>query len=123
MVKKEQYTIEPIDVDGDGIPDGDLVSKYVNGKLISRKFVPLTKLKKIADNSSSKTNVQNNSSKKSKVIYKNLPNVQDTDKPVLVQDTTGIAQYIKQGAATQAGRLATDAVVDGIKGLFAGDEE
>ena len=123
MVKKVQYTIEPIDVDGDGIPDGDLVSKYVNGKLMSRKFVALTKLKKIADNSSSKSNVQDNSSKKSKVIYKNLPNVQDTDKPVLVQDTTGIAQYIKQGAATQAGRLATDAVVDGIKGLFAGDEE
>ena len=41
MVKKVQYTIEPIDVDGDGIPDGDLVSKYVNGKLMSRKFVAL----------------------------------------------------------------------------------
>lgn len=121
MVKKVQYTIEPIDVDGDGIPDGDLVSKYINGKLLSRKFVPLTKLKKIVDNSSS--NVQDNLSKKSKVIYKNLPNVQDTNKPVLVQDTTGFAQYIKQGAATQAGRLGTDAVVDGIKGLFAGDEE
>ena len=124
MVKKEQYTVESIDVDGDGIPDGDLVTKYVNGKVISRKFVPLSKLKNIAKNIKT---VQNQNvktvSKSPKMIYKNIPPVQDTNKPVLVQDTTGFAQYIKAGAGHEAGRLATDAVVDGFKSLFAGDDE
>lgn len=120
MVKKEQYTIESIDVDGDGIPDGDLVTKYINGKVVSRKFVPLTKLKKIA------ANIQNQNVKTPKsapkMVYKNIPQVQDTNKPVLIQDKTGFAQYIKAGAGHEAGKLATDAVVDGLKDLFSDDE-
>ena len=121
----EQYTVEAIDVDGDGRPDGDLVSKYVNGKLVSRKFVPHAKLKKIAS-AARKAAVATPATPGSKKvrIYKNVPapNPQKNG-PVMVADQTGFAQYLKMGAATQAGALATNAVVDGIAGLFSGDAE
>ena len=41
-----RYTVEPIDIDADGVPDGDLVTKYVNGVVESKRFVPLETLKK-----------------------------------------------------------------------------
>ena len=40
------YAVEKIDKDGDEISDGDLVTKYVNGKIVARKFVPLKDIKK-----------------------------------------------------------------------------
>ena len=39
----------PIDVDGDGEPDGSLVTMFVNGKPVSKKFLPFQKLKGIVD--------------------------------------------------------------------------
>jgi hypothetical protein len=130
MVKKDQYTVETIDVDGDGIPDGELVIHYINGKIKSKKFVPLKKLKKIANDVekiSKAENKKNNKTPKTppktpKMIYKTIPEVQETDKPVLIQDETKFAQYIKAGAGNQIGRLATDAVADALAGLFEDDE-
>lgn len=139
MVKKQkvQFTVEPIDVDGDNIPDGDLVTKYVNGKAVSRKYVPLKKLKKIVDNAQEyATAMENNVNNRSKstgktprtpggtrIVYKNMPDVENTDKPVMVADQTGFGQYIKAGAGLQLGSMATEAVVNGIADLFSGGEE
>lgn len=129
MVKKQkvQYTVEAIDVDGDNIPDGDLVTKYVNGKVVSRKYVPLKKLKKVvhdAELANENANVSRGATPRTpggtRIVYKNMPNVQDTDRPVMVADQTGFGQYIKAGAGLEAGRIATDAVVSGIASLFSG---
>ena len=127
--KKVQYTVEPIDIDGDSIPDGDLVTKYVNGKVESRKFVPLTKLKKIAQDANNSARENAGPTGKtprtpggSKIVYKNMPDVQNTDKPVMVADQTGFGQYIKAGAGLQAGSMATEAVVNGLSSLFGGSE-
>jgi hypothetical protein len=138
---REQYTVEPIDVDGDGIPDGDMVTKYVNGKVVSRKFVPMKKIQQIVAKSMASSAASSASRpKKARAppsatqgmvyaswaglgggcapTYKRLPEVQESNKPVLVQDSTGFAQYVKAGAGMEAGRLATDAVVDGLEDLF-----
>ena len=51
-----QYTIESIDVNGDGIPDGDLISQCAReGRRdarakVGRKFVPIDDIKKLVDN-------------------------------------------------------------------------
>jgi hypothetical protein len=127
MPKKEkvQYTIEPIDIDGDNIPDGDLVTKYVNGKVVTRKFVPLKKLKKVVKEAAAKiakTQGQSQAAPRTpQMVYKNMPAVDQTDKPVMVADQTGFGQYIKAGAGLEAGRMATEAVVSGITSLFSGD--
>lgn len=123
--KNVTYTVEAIDVDGDGIPDGDLVTMFVNGKVVSRKFVPHEKMKQIADNAVAQQPQTPGTGRQKRLIYKNVPAVPDPQRngPVMVADQTGFAQYIKMGAATQAGALATNAVVDGIAGLFSGGEE
>ena len=122
----ETYTVVTIDVDGDGIPDGDLVTKFVNGKVVSRKFVPHQKMKQIVDNAAAQQPQTPKTGRQKRLIYKNVPaTAPDPQRngPVMVADQTGFAQYIKMGAATQAGSLATNAVVDGIAGLFSGGEE
>jgi hypothetical protein len=128
--KKVQYTVEAIDIDGDNIPDGDLVTKYVNGKVVSRKFVPLKKLKKVVKEAQAQQQQQlqaNNAPATprtpggSRIVYKNMPQVQDTNNPVMVADQTGFGQYIKAGAGLQAGSMATEAVVSGISSLFSSE--
>jgi hypothetical protein len=116
---KEQFTVEPIDIDGDNIPDGDLVTKYVNGKVVSRKFVQLKKLEAIADGVNTTANASSTNTRgANKFVYKQMPNITETEKPVLVQDSTGFAQYMKMGAGLTAGQIATTTVFDGLKGLF-----
>lgn len=125
--KKVQYTVEAIDIDGDNIPDGDLVTKYVNGKVVSRKFVPLKKLKKAVKDAQVQQ-MANDAAPATprtpggtRIVYKNMPNVQDTNNPVMVADQTGFGQYIKAGAGLQAGSMATEAVVSGIASLFSSE--
>ena len=123
--KNVTYTVEAIDVDGDGIPDGDLVTMFSNGKVVSRKFVPHEKMKQIAEQAAQQPPTPK-AGRQKRLIYKNVPaTAPDPQRngPVMVADQTGFAQYIKMGAATQAGSLATNAVVDGIAGLFSGGEE
>lgn len=126
--KKVQYTVEAIDIDGDNIPDGDLVTKYVNGKVVSRKFVPLKKLKKAVKDAQAHQQNANDAAPATprtpggtRIVYKNMPNVQDTNNPVMVADQTGFGQYIKAGAGLQAGSMATEAVVSGIASLFSSE--
>lgn len=124
--QKVQYTVESIDVDGDNIPDGDLVTKYVNGKVVSRKFVPLAKLKQVVKEAEAEAKVAEAKTASSssrtpsgtRMVYKNMPSVDKTDKPVVVAEQTGFGQYLKAGAGTEAGRLITDAIFTGIASLF-----
>lgn len=128
-IQKIQYTVEAIDIDGDNVPDGDLVTKYVNGKVMSRKFVPLKKLKKaVKDAQAQQQQSAVNSATPTprtpggtRIVYKNMPNVQDSNQPVMVADQTGFGQYIKAGAGLQAGSMATEAVVSGIASLFSSE--
>jgi hypothetical protein len=140
---KVQFTVESIDVDNDDIPDGDMVCKYVDGVLVSRKFVPHDTMAEIAvraGRQSSSRNARMSAAKNAakapqnaakapqnaakapnagaQKLYQNVPDVAQTDKRVIVQEDTGFGQYIKAGAGMEAGRLATDAVVDGLMGLF-----
>lgn len=116
MPSKVQYTIEPIDVDGDNIPDGDLVTKYVNGKVASRKFVPISTLKKALKTKPTPPVKQD---KKEKIVYKTVPkDISSTNKPVVIQDGTGFGQYVKAGAGATLGSLAVSKLFDGIGNLF-----
>lgn len=124
---KVQYTVEPIDIDGNSTPDGDLVTKYVNGKVVSRKFVPHKKMKQIAQEAVSNAATGNPQPSKaptprtpggSRIVYTNMPDVEKTEKPVMVSDKTGFGQYVKAGAGITAGSMLTEAVVGGLAGLF-----
>jgi hypothetical protein len=128
MSSKATYAIEKLDIDGDGFPDGDLVTKYVNGKIVARKFVPLKKMKTIA-----KKVVKNSemtSTKKIKLysrnkIQKSASQASEgvkTDK-VVVQNESSFGQYVKMGAGLEVGKLGVDALADGLGNLFSGDDE
>lgn len=117
------YVVEAIDVDGDGIPDGDLVKKFDGNKLISQKFVAKKELKKLAtkvkkaNSNALKTAVK---SPKQRVIYKTPP--QTGNQPVVVQQQTNFGEYLKMGvgvgAGAEVGKIAVDAMFDGLSDLF-----
>jgi len=115
MVATFQYTIEKLDVDGDGIPDGDLVTKWkLNRKgekvLVSRKFVAIKKIKEIVDN------IPQTKAKVKKIIVRKT--ISQSTTPVQVQDKTQFVQYIKQGAGTEVGRIAVDSLASALGDLF-----
>jgi hypothetical protein len=93
-------------------------TKYVDGKVVTRKFVPLEKLKKIAKTApAAKSGTQ-----KQKIVYKKVPeNIANTSKPVIVQDDTSFGQYVKRGAGTTLGSLAVEKMFEGIGSLFSDD--
>lgn len=118
---KYRYVIEAVDVDGDGVPDGDLIKKYEGKKLISQKFVPKTKLKKLAKKVSDANARAENSgvpSPKERVVYKTAP----ASKAVVVQQKTKFGEYLKMGvgvgAGAEVGRIGVDALFDGLADLF-----
>lgn len=136
-----QYRVEQIDVDDDGVPDGDMVTKIVNGKVVSRKFVPFYKLAEIANNavaSSNNSNRNKNISYKvrglnnapaapsrERIVYKNMPApVASQNKPVIVQERSGFGEYLKMGAGmgagAAAGSMAVHGIADGLGSLFSG---
>lgn len=130
MVNKITYNVLPIDVDGDGIPDGDLIEMVKNGKVISRKFVPKEKMKKLAKEIK-ETEKKNGKEKKTKVIFKekalnkketpsvNTTATSPTEQPIVrVADATSFGQSLKTGAATGIGITAGSMLVSGIAGLF-----
>ncbi|KAG2424980.1 hypothetical protein HXX76_014138 [Chlamydomonas incerta] len=113
---KAQYTVEPIDIDGDNKMDGDLVTKYVNGEVVSRKFVPFEKLKRVADDAIA---AANGGSEVQLPVYQNIPaNVQGTNQPVMVADQTGFGQYVKAGAGMAVGSTVVGALFSGLGSLF-----
>lgn len=149
--KKVQYTVTPIDVDGDNKIDGDLVTQYINGKVASQKFVPLAKMKTALKKAAKKATTPKKATKKPttkaptrtatrkreaaapvyaedpppqrQTVYSNIPqDIQQSNNTVMVSDQTGFGQYIKQGAGLEAGRLATNAVVDTVSSFFSSEE-
>jgi hypothetical protein len=143
-----QYTVEAIDVDGDGVPDGDLVTKWRIKKdgtrtVVQRKFVPTQKIKalvgKAAANASAteEANASVASTKvkvKAKAVAKKTKAKAATSylktfkgqeapatmaqQPVQIQDKTQFAQYMKMGAGLEVGRIAVDTVASAISDLF-----
>jgi len=112
------YTVEQIDIDGDGIPDGDLITMWKKGKAVQRKFVPFKKIKQIVDSSAQLAQVP--VKKRVKVVKRiRTPTPEGEQQPVQIQDKTTFGQYIKAGAGTQIGRIAIDAVASKIGELFA----
>jgi hypothetical protein len=127
--KKIQYTVTPLDIDGDGIADGDVITKYKDGVVETSKYVPLKKLKNemkkaVTEVSKSTTESQKPKPQSQKqVVYKNMPqDIQQSNNTVFVSDQTGFGQYVKQGAGFAVGSLAVDAAVNAISGLFSGEE-
>jgi hypothetical protein len=139
-----QYTVEAIDVDGDGVPDGDLVTKWRIKKdgtraVVQRKFVPTQKIKALvgkAAASAAAANVASASAsikakakaKKTKAAtsatsYLKTFKGQEApatmaQQPVQIQDKTQFAQYMKMGAGLEVGRIAVDTVASAISDLF-----
>ena len=126
---KIQYTVTPLDIDGDGIADGDVITKYKDGVVETSKYVPLKKLKnemKKAVTKVSKLKTETPGQKtlsQKQVVYKNMPqDIQQSNNTVFVSDQTGSGQYVKQGAGFAVGGLAVDAAVNVVSGLFSGEE-
>lgn len=130
--KKVQYTVTPLDVDGDGVADGDVITKYVNGVVETSKYVPLKKMKsefKKAVTAASKPKAGNpvasgvdKTPSQKQVVYKNMPqDIQQSNNTVMVSDQTGFGQYVKQGAGFAVGGLLVDAAVDTVSGFFSGE--
>lgn len=112
---KIRYVVEPIDVDGDGIPDGDLVKKYKGDKLVSQKFVPSKKMKEVLDEAvkyASQTPSAPKKEKKEKVVYSRMPG--DENKPVIVKSETAFGQHLKAGVGLGAGAAVGATVVHGL---------
>lgn len=130
----KQYTVTHIDVDGDGVPDGALVTEYTNKKMTSQKFVPNSKLKTIAKNAiansssaspqrntiyNTNTNTLHTATKtKQKVVYKRMPPVEQTDQPVMIQNESSFGHYVKAGAGMTVGSTIVNSLVDGLSSLF-----
>lgn len=110
------YTVEAIDVDGDKVPDGDLVTQWKNGKVVSRKFVAYKKMQEVTNQILAAPRV---AKKKAIKVTKRRPVVTPSaENRVVVQDDTGFMQLVKQGAGREAGSIAINSAVDVLKGLF-----
>ena len=118
---RTRFVIERLDVDGDGIPDGDLVKEYVGDRLVRQKFVALDRLKNITDDAiANAAAVAQGPVKPQKVVYERMP-AHPEDKPVIVQSDTSFGHYVKAGAGLQLGSIAMDGVVSGLASLFSSD--
>lgn len=130
MVNKITYNVLAIDVDGDGIPDGNLIEKIQNGKVVSRKFVEDKKMKTLAKEIK-KTENDNKKEKKTRVVFNEKTlNKKDNnvtkenittpqEQPIVrVADATTFGQSLKTGAATGIGITAGSMLVNGIASFF-----
>lgn len=118
MPRKEQYTVEAIIVEGDGIPDGDLVTQYVNGKVKVRMFVPVKRLQVLVRTHS--ISLGKTTKKEPRFVYQKLPAIESTDKQVLVQGSSKFGQHIHKGAGEQAGAIGASALIQALCSLFVG---
>jgi hypothetical protein len=120
-----QYAIEAIDVDGDGIPDGDLVTQYKNGKIVARKFVPTTKIKKLVESQvKAQDTVQQISAKRipksrNVAVRAQIPeNMASTQQAIVVQNRSGFGEYVKAGAGVSLGAVAVSGLMSGLAAIF-----
>ena len=107
--KGTRYYFEKVDSVGN-LPKGDLVKKFVNGKLVKQKFVTEKKIRDLV----------NDFKKKSKMMGGNTEK-QTADKvqKVEVQDNTSMFTVLKQSFAGGVGFFMGMKVVDGVvDGIF-----
>lgn len=116
------YTVESIDVDGDNVPDGDLVTQWKNGKVVSRKFVAYKKMQEVTNQILEAPRVAKNKAikvtKRRPVVAPKIEATAAPENRVIVQDDTGFMQLMKQGAGHAAGSIAVNSAVNVLKGLF-----
>jgi hypothetical protein len=117
----DHIVIEKIDVDGDGVPDGELVKHIRNGKVIEQKFVSVTRMKELAEEVFSENNVHDTGPRQ-RMVYNNPNAVNIENKPVVIQDGTTFGQYVKEGAGHTAGTVGALAVFEGLMSLFTSSE-
>jgi hypothetical protein len=108
--KGTRYYFEKMDSVGN-LPKGDLVKKFVNGKLVKQKFVTEKKIRDLVKDFKKKSKMMGGNTEK-----------QTTDKvqKVEVQDNTSMFTVLKQsfagGVGFFLGMRVVDGVVDGIFG-------
>jgi hypothetical protein len=117
MPQRTQYTVEAILIEGDGVPDGDLVTKYVNGKVKARMFVPVKSLQVLVRTHSLSMGV---TVPKQRIVYAKIPPIETNDKQVVVQGTSKFGQLVQKGGGEQAGAMGMTAIVQALVALFAG---
>ena len=121
-----QYTVESVDVDGDGAPDGDLVTKWrvkADGTraVVARKFVPKAAVRAVVQKAvvASRKPSRGTPPRRQLRTYRGqTPPAAQAQQPVQVQDKTNFGQYVKMGAGVEIGRLGVDAVADALGDLF-----
>jgi hypothetical protein len=132
MAPKYTYRVRPIDIDGDGIPDGSLVEKLLNGAVVNRKFVTDAKMSKVVkfvtDAKMSKVvksipvtktvNVPKKSVERPRVVYPDKKIEIAEQQPVLVADKTSLGQSLKSGFGLGLGLAASEALFDGVANFF-----
>jgi hypothetical protein len=124
MPKKEQYTVEAILVEGTGVPDGDLVTRYINGKVNARMFVPAKTLKVILKDRDGPAAAKPSVGKKpsaaaSKFIYARMPTMDAANqKAVIVQDKSNMGQLVRTGAAEEVGAVIVTVLFKALASLF-----
>ena len=123
---KIQYTIEQLDVDGDGAYDGNLVTKWRDGKVVARKFVPFEKLKALTEKEMMKAEPAASPQKKkgaktpSSIAFRErIPqHVEKVDKPLIVQNHSSFGEYIKAGAGISLGMHAVSGLLGAVSDMF-----
>jgi hypothetical protein len=136
------YKVSHIDIDGDGIPDGDLIEKIDSkGVVVSRKFVSSDVLENIVSGVKSKSNQRDiktvgkakappkriNSEAPGLIVVPNKrmnapvpppPPPPGVNNQVMVADNTSFGSSLKQSFALGIGFTAGQMLTEGIAGLF-----
>jgi hypothetical protein len=138
--KAHTYRVSQIDVDGDGIPDGDLIEEIDSkGVVVKRKFVSSEVLQKIVsdtklvDNQSTK---RKNSGPPPKRFVSDAPGLavlpnkkmattqtpyQPNVNQLVVADNTSLGSELKRSFTWGIGMSAGQMLVEGVVGLFTGE--
>ena len=131
-----QYTVKKLDLDGNGKDDHNLVTMYVDGKVVDAKVISTNRIITNTRNAIKQQQVRQNQNYQNvtknqgtRVIYRNMPRVPQANKPVMVQDKSSLGQYFKTGlgvgAGASLGSMAMGGLVHGIGSMFGfgNDEE
>lgn len=128
-----QYTVKKLDLDGNGKDDHNLVTMYVDGKVVDAKVISTNRIITNTRNAIKQQQVRQNQNvtknQGTRVIYRNMPKVPQANKPVMVQDKSSLGQYFKTGlgvgAGASLGSMAMGGLVHGIGSMFGfgNDEE